>query len=104
MNSLAYDGFVLGFGFCGLIWIVCELSRSTSDRDRYLYLHLSHHYKSKPIALHDFAIENQISRKRAKRFLDSKTKEFNAIAITLDNGDILYHFGDTTKKLLDSRD
>ena len=55
-------------------------------------LDISFKYRcKKPISAKKFAIENCISLKQSKRFLDNKLLEFGGIVVTK-NGDSEYHF------------
>ena len=59
-------------------------------RDKELNRDFKYRYK-KPISAKEFAIENCISLKQSKKFLDNKLLEFGGIVVPK-NGDSEYHF------------
>ena len=64
---------------------------SWSDtKNRKLDTDFKYRYK-KPINAKEFAIENYISLKQSKKFLDNKLLEFGGIVVP-ENGDNEYHF------------
>ena len=75
-------GFLLGTWLDYFSW--------ADTRNKKLDIDFKYRYK-KPISAKEFAIENYISLKQSKKFLDNKLLEFGGIVVPK-NGDSEYHF------------
>ena len=75
-------GFLLGTWLAYFSW--------ADTRNKKLDIDFKYRYK-KPISAKEFAIENCISLKQSKQFLDNKLLEFGGIVVS-QNGDSEYHF------------
>lgn len=94
MNNEIYQIFALfliGALLLGLfIGVTIEYFSWSDTRNKKLNRDFKYRYK-KPISAKEFAIENYISLKQSKKFLDDKILEFGGIVVPK-NGDSEYHF------------
>ena len=96
MNNKIYQIFALLFIgvptlLLGLfIGVTIEYFSWVDTKNRKLDTDFKYRYK-KPISAKEFAIENYISLKQSKKFLDNKLLEFGGIVVSK-NGDSEYHF------------
>ena len=96
MNNESYQIFALFFIgvptlLLGLfIGVTIEYFSWADTKNRKLDTDFKYRYK-KPINAKEFAIENYISLKQSKKFLDNKLLEFGGIVVPK-NGDSEYHF------------
>jgi hypothetical protein len=96
MNNETYQIFALFFigvptlllGF--FIGVTIEYFSWSDTKNRKLNTDFKYRYK-KPISAKEFAIENYISLKQSKQFLDNKLLEFGGIVVS-QNSDSEYHF------------
>ena len=72
------------------IGVTIEYFSWVDTKNRKLDTDFKYRYK-KPINAKEFAIENYISLKQSKKFLDNKLLEFGGIVVSK-NGDSEYHF------------
>ena len=72
------------------IGVTIEYFSWADTKNKKLDTDFKYRYK-KPISAKEFAIENYISLKQSKKFLDNKLLEFGGIVVTK-NGDSEYHF------------
>ena len=79
---------VLLLGFLFGTWL--DYFSRADTRNKELNRDFKYRYK-KPISAKEFAIENCISLKQSKKFLDNKLLEFGGIVVP-QNGDSEYHF------------
>lgn len=79
---------VLLLGFLFGTWL--EYFSWSDTKNKNLNIAFKYIYK-KPISAKEFAIENCISLKQSKKFLDDKLLEFGGIVVP-QNGDSEYHF------------
>lgn len=96
MNNEIYQIFALFFIgvptlLLGLfIGVTIEYFSWSDTKNKNLNIAFKYIY-TKPISAKEFAIENYISLKQSKEFLDDKLLEFGGIAVP-QNGDSEYHF------------
>jgi hypothetical protein len=96
MNNETYQIFALFFigvptlllGF--FIGVAIEYFSWSDTKNRKLNTDFKYRYK-KPISAKEFAVENYISLKQSKQFLDNKLLEFGGIVVS-QNSDSEYHF------------
>lgn len=96
MNNETYQIFALFFigvptlllGF--FIGVAIEYFSWSDTKNRKLNTDFKYRHK-KPISAKEFAIENYISLKQSKQFLDNKLLEFGGIVVS-QNSDSEYHF------------
>lgn len=72
------------------IGVAIEYFSWSDTKNKKLDTDFKYRYK-KPISAKEFAIENYISLKQSKKFLDNKLLEFGGIVVPK-NGDSEYHF------------
>lgn len=72
------------------IGVTIEYFSWSNTKNRDLDIEFKRRYK-KPIGVKKFAIENYISLKQSKQFLDNKLLEFGGIIVSK-HGDTEYHF------------
>ena len=72
------------------IGVTIEYFSWSDTKNRKLDTDFKYRYK-KPISVKEFAVENYISLKQSKQFLDNKLLEFGGIVVPK-NGDSEYHF------------
>jgi len=77
---------LLGF----LVGVTINYFSWSDTKNRKLNTDFKYRYK-KPISAKEFAIENYISLKQSKQFLDNKLLEFGGIVVS-QNSDSEYHF------------
>ena len=96
MNNEIYQIFALLFIgvptlLLGLfIGVTIDYFSWADTKNKKLDTDFKYRYK-KPISAKEFAIENYISLKQSKKFLDNKLLEFGGIVVPK-NGDSEYHF------------
>jgi len=96
MNNEIYQIFALLFIgvptlLLGLfIGVTIDYFSWADTKNKKLDTDFKYRYK-KPISAKEFAIENYISLKQSKKFLDNKLLEFGGIVVP-QNGDSEYHF------------
>ena len=90
MNNEIGQIFALLFIGVPLIGVTIEYFSWSDTKNQKLNTDFKYRYK-KPISAKEFAIENYISLKQSKRFLDDKLLEFGGIVVS-QNGDNEYHF------------
>ena len=88
LGLLFFGSLVLFLGF--LLGTMLNYFSWADTRNQKLNMAFKYIYK-KPISAKEFAIENYISLKQSKQFLDDKLLEFGGIVVT-QNGDNEYHF------------
>jgi len=95
MNNETYQILIFAFGLSTLllgflIGVTIDYFLWADTKNRKLDTDFKYRYK-KPISAKEFAINNYISLKQSKQFLDNKLLEFGGIVVP-QNSDSEYHF------------